>query len=109
MFWSERDARLQIALMCAKMTGLSLQLGSESIVFRKPEYPMRILLQTCAVIASVGAMMTLSSSEASAVFWRGLSAPTNIDYHGWVIIKEYPYSPCQWIHVNGYYVRQCIR
>ncbi len=28
---------------------------------------------------------------------RGLSAPTNIDYHGYVIIKEPPPSPCQWI------------
>jgi len=39
---------------------------------------------------------------------RGLSAPTNIDYHGYVIIKEPPPSPCQWIRVNGHYVRQCI-
>jgi len=70
---------------------------------------MRILLQMCAVLVSVGAAMIFSSSAANAVFWRGLSAPTNIDYHGWVIIKEYPYSPCQWIRVNGYYVRQCIR
>jgi hypothetical protein len=46
----------------------------------------------------------------AAVFWRGITAPTNIDYHGWLIIKEPPPSPCQWIRVSGgYYVRQCIR
>ena len=37
--------------------------------------------------------LTLSSSAANAVFWRGISAPTNIDYHGWFIIKEPPPSP----------------
>ncbi|WP_245288110.1 hypothetical protein [Bradyrhizobium sp. Ec3.3] len=52
--------------------------------------------------------MTLSPSNAYAVFWRGLTAPTNIDYHGYLIIKEPPPSPCQWIRVNGYYVRQCV-
>jgi hypothetical protein len=51
--------------------------------------------------------MILSFSAANAAFWRAV--PTNIDYHCWVIIKEYPYSPYQWIQVNGYYLRQCIR
>jgi hypothetical protein len=60
---------------------------------------MQILLRMCALLVSVEAAMILSSSAANAVFWRGLSAPTNIDYH----------SPCQWIRVNGYWVRQCIR
>ena len=69
---------------------------------------MRVLLLLCAALASFAAAMTLSSSDANAVFWRGLYAPTNIDIHGWPIIKEPPPSPCQWIRVNGYYVRQCI-
>jgi hypothetical protein len=65
---------------------------------------MRNLPQMCVVLV----VMMVFSSEANAVFWRGLSAPTNIDYRGSFIIKEAPPSPCQWIHVNGYYVRQCI-
>jgi hypothetical protein len=28
---------------------------------------------------------TVSASNANVVFWRGLYAPTNIDYHGYVI------------------------
>ena len=68
---------------------------------------MRNLLQMCVVLVVLVVMMVFSS-EANAVFWRGISAPTNIDYHGWFIIKEAPPSPCQWIRVNGYYVRQCI-
>jgi hypothetical protein len=28
------------------------------------------------------------------------SVRTNIDYHGFVIIKEFPPSSCQWIRVN---------
>jgi hypothetical protein len=69
---------------------------------------MRALFLLCTALASFAAALTLSSSEANAVFWRGLYAPTNIDYHGWVIIKEPAPSHCQWIRVNGYYVRQCI-
>lgn len=69
---------------------------------------MRALLLFGAALASFAATLTLSSTDANAVFWRGLYAPTNIDYHGWVIIKEPPPSPCQWIRVNGFYVRQCI-
>ena len=62
-----------------------------------------------AALVSFAAALTLGSSDANAVFWRGISAPTNIDYHGWLIIKETPPSPCQWIRVSGgYYVRQCI-
>ncbi|MBP1292881.1 hypothetical protein M2192_006956 [Bradyrhizobium elkanii USDA 61] len=42
------------------------------------------------------------------MFWRGVTAPTNIDIHGYPIIKEPPPSTCQLIHVNGYWVRQCL-
>jgi hypothetical protein len=69
---------------------------------------MRAFFLLYIALASFAAALTLSSTEASAVFWRGVYAPTNIDYHGWVIIKEPAPSPCQWIRVNGYYVRQCI-
>lgn len=70
---------------------------------------MRLFLLICAAAASLVATMTLNSSNANAVFWRGLYAPTDIDIHGFYIIKEPPPSPCQWIWVNGtYYVRQCI-
>jgi hypothetical protein len=69
---------------------------------------MRRLLLACVAIASFSAAMTFNSSDANAVFWRGIYAPANIDIHGYIIIKEPPPSPCQWIRVNGYYVRQCI-
>ncbi len=70
---------------------------------------MRVFILLGAALVSFVAALTLSSSAANAVFWRGISAPTNIDYHGWVIIKEPPPSLCQWIRVSGgYYVRQCI-
>lgn len=53
--------------------------------------------------------LSFSSSDANAVFWRGITAPTNIDIHGWPIVKEPPPSPCQWIRISGgYYVRQCV-
>jgi hypothetical protein len=53
--------------------------------------------------------LSFSASDANAVFWRGITAPTNIDIHGWPIVKEPPPSPCQWIRVSGgYYVRQCV-
>jgi len=69
---------------------------------------MRTLFPFCVALACFSAAMTLSWSSANAVFWRGLTAPTNIDYHGYTIIKEPPPSPCQWIRVSGgYYVRQC--
>ncbi|WP_439393338.1 hypothetical protein ACRQ5Q_29075 [Bradyrhizobium sp. PMVTL-01] len=58
-------------------------------------------------IAAFVAAMIFNSSGANAVYWRGITAPTNIDVHGWPIIKEPPH-PCQWIHVNGYWVRQCL-
>lgn len=70
---------------------------------------MRTLFPLCAALACFSAAMTLSPPDANAVFWRGLTAPTNIDYHGFFIIKEPPPSPCQWIRVSGgYYVRQCV-
>ena len=72
---------------------------------------MRVLLLPCAALISFAAVMTLSSSSANAVFWRGITPPPNIDIHGWPIIKEPPRSPCQWIRVSGGYVRyirQCI-
>jgi len=65
------------------------------------------MLRILGIVPFVTAMM-LVSTEANAVFWRGVTAPTNIDTHGWPIIKEpYP-SSCQLIHVNGYWVRQCL-
>ena len=68
----------------------------------------RFLLCCIAVTCFAGALV-FHSSEANAVFWRGITAPTNIDIHGWPIIKEPPPSPCQWIRVSGgYWVRQCV-
>jgi len=69
---------------------------------------MRIPLLMCAALTAFGVTMIVNSKSADAVFWRGITAPTNIDVHGWPIIKEPPPSPCQWIRVNGYYVRQCL-
>jgi hypothetical protein len=70
---------------------------------------MRPFLLVCVVIISFVAAMSVNASDANAVFWRGISAPTDIDIHGWPIVKEPPPSPCQWIRVSGgYYVRQCI-
>jgi hypothetical protein len=69
---------------------------------------MRKFLLSCVAVMSFAAAMAFNSPSANAVFWRGITAPTNIDIHGWPIIKEpYP-SPCQLIHVNGYWVRQCL-
>ena len=56
---------------------------------------MRAFILLGAALASFVAALTLSSFAANAVFWRGIFAPTNIDYHGWFIIKEPPPSPCQ--------------
>src|SRR3954454_17821625 len=70
---------------------------------------MRRLFLVFAAIACLAAALVFRSSEANAVFWRGITAPTNIDIHGWPIIKEPPRSPCQWTRLSGgYYVRQCI-
>lgn len=69
---------------------------------------MRPFLLGCLAITSLVVAMAFNCSDANAVFWRGLTAPTDIDYHGFVIVKEPPPSPCQWIRVNGYYVRQCV-
>ena len=62
---------------------------------------MRVFILLGAALVSFAAALTLGSSDANAVFWRGISAPTNIDYHGWLIIKEPPPSPFQWIRVSG--------
>jgi len=68
---------------------------------------MRRFMLLVAAAVTFGAALILNASDADAVFWRGLYAPTDIDYHGFYIIKEPPPSPCQC--VNGYYVRQCVR
>jgi hypothetical protein len=52
-------------------------------------------------VTCFAASLVLQSSEANAVFWRGITAPTNIDIHGWPTIKEPPPSPCQWITTCG--------
>ena len=71
---------------------------------------MRRLLFVCIAISCFAAAFVFNASEANAVFWRGITAPTNIDIHGWPIIKEPPPSPCQWIRLSGgYWVRQCVR
>ena len=71
---------------------------------------MRVLFLTCFGVASFMAAMAFNAPDARAVFWRGITAPTNIDIHGWPIIKEAYPSPCQWIRVSGgYWVRQCVR
>ena len=70
---------------------------------------MHRLLLVCVAITCFTAALLIRPSEANAVFWRGITAPTNIDIHGWPIIKEAPPSSCQWIRVSGgYWVRQCI-
>jgi hypothetical protein len=70
---------------------------------------MRRFLLTCVAITSFAGALAVSSSDANAVSWRGITAPTNVDIHGWPIIKEPPPSPCQWIHLSGgHWVRQCI-
>jgi hypothetical protein len=66
----------------------------------------RKLLLSCLAVAAFAA--AFNPRTANAVFWRGVTAPTNIDIHGYPIIKEPPPSPCQLIHVNGYWVRQCL-
>jgi hypothetical protein len=69
---------------------------------------MRVFLLLCAAVMSFAATLLMNSSSANAVFWRGITAPTNIDVHGWPIIKE-P-GLCQWIRPSGgYWVRQCVR
>jgi hypothetical protein len=70
---------------------------------------MRCFLLICTAITCFAGGLIFRSSEANAISWRGITAPTNIDIHGWPIIKEPPPSPCQWIRLSGgYYVRQCI-
>ncbi|MGF6307529.1 hypothetical protein ABIB82_001325 [Bradyrhizobium sp. i1.8.4] len=67
---------------------------------------MRKLLLSFLAVAALAA--AFNPPPANAVFWRGVTAPTNIDIHGYPIIKEPPPSTCQLIHVNGYWVRQCL-
>jgi len=44
---------------------------------------MRVFILLGAALVSFAATLTLSCSDANAVFWRGISAPTNIiNYHG---------------------------
>jgi hypothetical protein len=69
---------------------------------------MRKFLLSCVAVTSFAAAIAFNPPNANAVYWRGITAPTNIDIHGWPIIKEPPPSPCLWIRVNGYYVRQCV-
>lgn len=78
------------------------------------EQPMhstiRILFSSCVAVTAFIAAIVFNPPDANAVFWRGITAPTNIDIHGWPIIKEPPPSPCQWIRLSGgYWVRQCVR
>jgi hypothetical protein len=54
---------------------------------------MRVFLLLCAAVMSFAATLLMNSSSANAVFWRGITAPTNIDVHGWPIIKEPRPSP----------------
>jgi hypothetical protein len=46
----------------------------------------------CTAFTCFAGALVFHSSDANAVFWRGITAP---------IIKEPPSSPCQWIRVNG--------
>jgi hypothetical protein len=71
---------------------------------------MRVFLLRCTAAVAFAATLVMTSSSANAVFWRGITAPTNIDIHGWPIVKESFHSPCQWIRLSGgYWVRQCVR
>jgi hypothetical protein len=71
---------------------------------------MRAFFLMCVGVLCFAAAMGFSIPDARAVFWRGITAPTNIDVHGWPIIKEAPPSPCQWIRLSGgYWVQQCVR
>lgn len=44
--------------------------------------------------------MSFGAPDANSVYWRGITAPTNIDVHGWPVVKEPPPGPCQWIRVS---------
>lgn len=70
---------------------------------------MHRYLLVCVAIICFAAALLISFPQAKAVYWRGITAPTDIDIHGWPIIKEPPPSRCQWIRVSGgYWVRQCL-
>ena len=55
---------------------------------RKDDVMLRIV-----GIPSFVTAMTLVSTDAIAVYWRGITAPTNIDIHGWPIIKGHIPAP----------------
>ena len=70
---------------------------------------MHRYLLVCVAIICFAAALLISFPQAKAVYWRGITAPTDIDIHGWPIIKEPAPSRCQWIRVSGgYWVRQCL-
>jgi hypothetical protein len=54
-----------------------------------------VFLLFCTAAISFTATLLMNSSNADAVFWRGITAPTSIDIHGWPIIKGSLHSPCQ--------------
>jgi hypothetical protein len=58
---------------------------------------MRVFLLFCAAVTSFASTLLMNSSSANAVFWRGITAPTNIDIHGWPIVKESSTA-----HASGY-------
>jgi hypothetical protein len=62
---------------------------------------MRVFLLRCTAAVSFAATLLMASSSANAVFWRGITAPTNTDIHGWPIIKESFHSRCQLIRLSG--------
>jgi hypothetical protein len=94
-----------------KPTQFNLVAGTANLWDRHiEEKSMRMFLLRCTAAVSFAATLLMTSSSANAVFWRGITAPTNIDIHGWPIIKESFQSPCQWIRLSGgYWVRQCVR
>ncbi|MHC2283918.1 hypothetical protein ACVME8_010588 [Bradyrhizobium diazoefficiens] len=47
---------------------------------------MRKFLLSCLAVTAFAA--AFDPPTANAVFWRGVTAPTNIDIHGYPIIKE---------------------
>jgi hypothetical protein len=41
---------------------------------------MRVFLLLCAAVMSFAATLLMNSSSANAVFWRGITAPTNMTF-----------------------------
>ena len=54
---------------------------------------MSRFLLYCVGVACFAGALVFHSSEANAVYWRGITAPTNIDIHGWPIIKGHIPAP----------------